>query len=161
MRAVETLQIVVFALGGEEFGIDITHVREIDRMMSITRVPRVPGYVAGVINLRGQLVPVVDLRARLEMAPTAPTKHSRIIVAEIGPRTIGMIVDEVREVVRIPADDVDPSAGALEGFATEYVGALAKVDQRPIILLDVSRLLAGSAPVPSEALVHGADKETS
>ncbi|MGH7716399.1 MAG: chemotaxis protein CheW [Vulcanimicrobiaceae bacterium] len=145
----ETQQIVVFSLSGDEFGIDIAQVREIDRLVPITRVPRVPAHVEGIINLRGQLVPIVDLRTRLGMPHAAPTKTARIIVAEIGSRSIGMIVDEVREVVRIPVDQIDKSEGVLEGFANEFVGALGKVDDRLIILLDVEKVLGSEAPTRS------------
>lgn len=160
VKAGETLQTVVFTLDQSEFGIDIARVREIDRLMKITRVPRVPAHVEGIINLRGQLVPVVDLRTRLGMARATPTKTARIIVAEIGTRSIGMIVDEVREVVRIPLDQIDRSEGILEGFASEYVGALGKVDGRLIILLDLGNVLgAGVALDLAEAQPRRADKE--
>ena len=142
----DTLQIVVFALQDNEFGIDIAQVREIDRLVPITRVPRVPAHVEGIINLRGQLVPVVDLRTRLGMPHATPTKFARIIVAEIGARSIGMIVDEVREVVRIPIDQIAKSEGVLEGLANEFIGALGKVDERLIILLDVEKVLGSEAP---------------
>lgn len=149
----DTQQIVVFALDGNEFGIDIGQVREIDRLVPITRVPRVPAHVEGIINLRGQLVPVVDLRTRLGMPHAAPAKSARIIVAEIGSRSIGMIVDEVREVVRIPLDQIAQSEGVLEGLANEFVGALGRLDERLIILLDVEKVLGAEAPA------NGADKE--
>ncbi|HEY1729814.1 MAG TPA: chemotaxis protein CheW [Candidatus Baltobacteraceae bacterium] len=142
----DTRQIVVFALQSNEFGIDIGQVREIDRLVPITRVPRVPAHVEGIINLRGQLVPIVDLRTRLGMPHAAPTKMARIIVAEIGPRSIGMIVDEVREVVRIPTDQIEQSEGVLEGLANEFIGALARIDERLIILLDVEKVLGPEAP---------------
>jgi purine-binding chemotaxis protein CheW len=142
----DTVQVVVFALQGNEFGIDIVQVREIDRLVPITRVPRVPAHVEGIINLRGQLVPVVDLRTRLGMPHAAPTKFARIIVAEIGSRSIGMIVDEVREVVRIPIDQISKSEGVLEGLANEFIGALGKVADRLIILLDIEKVLGPEAP---------------
>lgn len=150
MRAsADTQQVVVFSLADNEFGIDIAQVREIDRLVPITRVPRVPAHVEGIINLRGQLVPIVDLRTRLGMPHSVPTKMSRIIVAEIGSRSIGMIVDEVREVVRIPVDQIDKSEGVLEGLANEFVGALGKIDGRLIILLDIEKVLGAEAPTGS------------
>jgi purine-binding chemotaxis protein CheW len=158
VRTVAGLQAVVFALCGDEFAVDVVHVREIDRMARITRVPRVPPYVEGIINLRGQLVPVVDLRKRLGMPHADATKSSRIVVAEIGGRSVGMIVDEVREVVRIPADQIAPSESVLEGLATEYVGALAKAGSRVIVILDLQRVLAGVPSGRSEAPGDDADK---
>jgi len=155
VKAQETLQTVVFTLEHNEFGIDIGKVREIDRLIKVTRVPRVPPHVEGIINLRGQLVPVVDLRTRLGLSRATPTKAARIIVAEIGTRSIGMIVDEVREVVRIPLDQIDTSEGVLEGFASEHIGALGKIDGRLIILLNLENILGGVA----EAQPRRADKE--
>lgn len=159
-KAPETLQTVVFRLDQNEFGIDIAKVREIDRLVKITRVPRVPAHVEGIINLRGQLVPVVDLRTRLGLPRATPTKAARIIVAEIGSRSIGMIVDEVREVVRIPLDQIDRSERVLEGFASEYIGALGKADGRLIVLLDLENVLGGGAtPDVPEAQGLQVDKE--
>ena len=156
----ETVQVVVFVLDGNEFGIDITQVREINKLMKITRVPRVPAYVEGIINLRGQLVPVVDLRTRLGMTAAAPTKAARIIVAEIGARSVGMVVDEVREVVRIPRGQIDAGEAVLRGLAMEHVGAVGKIDERLIVLLDLVDVLgAGVALGGAEATARAADKE--
>ncbi|MBL7975949.1 MAG: chemotaxis protein CheW, partial [Candidatus Kapabacteria bacterium] len=85
----ETLQLVSFSLGSEEFGIDILSVQEINRVSSITRVPNAPKYVVGVINLRGKIIPVVDLRKRFSMPSIATTEHSRIIVVELDTRVVG------------------------------------------------------------------------
>lgn len=159
MRAAENLQAVVFRLGEEEFGIDITQVREVDRLVRITRVPRVPPFVEGIINLRGQLVPVLDLRTRLGLPRAAPPRTARIVVAEIDGRSLGMIVDEVREVVRIPSDQIVESQVVLEGLAMEYVGAVAKIDGRVIVLLDVAKVLAGTSQQMPEALAVEADKD--
>lgn len=146
-----TLQIVVFALGEIELGIDILQVREIDRPLPVTRVPRVPSYVEGVINLRGQLVPIVDLRARLGMRPKPATKDSRIIVAAIGDRLIGMAVDRVCEVARIPVGEIDANEGILAGLEAEYVSGLARIDNRVIILLAVQNIMQSQAILQSQA----------
>ena len=159
MRTTESLQAIVFKLGDDEFGIEITQVLEIDRLVRITRIPRVPPYVEGIINLRGRLVPVVDLRTRLGMPHATPSKNARIIVAQIGARTVGMIVDEVREVVRIPVDQIDESQGVLAGLATEYLGAVGKVGERLIVLIDVQKVLAGtSAEAPRRARIKTSDR---
>jgi len=158
--ATDTLQAVVFVLDQNEFGIDITQVREIDKLMKITRVPRVPAYVEGIVNLRGQLVPVVNLRTRLGMPAAIPSKAARIIVAEIGARSIGMIVDEVREVVRIPRDQIDASEGVLKGLAIEYIGAVAKIENRLIVLLDLEDVLGARVALGApEAPARAADNE--
>lgn len=159
MRAAETFQAVVFTLANEEFGVDITQVREIDRLMRITRVPRVPPFVEGIINLRGHLVPVLDLRTRLGLPRAVPSKNARIVVAEIAGRSLGMIVDEVREVVRIPTDQIVESQDVLDGLAMEYVGAVAKIGERVIVLLDVAKVLAGTSGQTAEALAAETDKD--
>lgn len=139
------MQAIVFALGEIEFGVDITQVREIDRVTPVTQVPRVAPYIEGVINLRGQLVPIVDLRARLGLPSKTRSKLARVIVAEVGDRCIGMVVDRVIEVARIPVENIDDGQGVLAGLAAEYVGGLAKIDERVIILLAVHKILpAGS-----------------
>ena len=152
MRALEsTLQVVVFALGEIELGVDILKVREVERMLPITRVPHVAAYVEGVVNLRGRLVPAVDLRVRLGLPPRPPTKASRIIVAQVDDRYIGMIVDQVREVARIPVEQIESNEGILAGLAAEYVGGLARMDNRVIILLAVENILAaGTVPGPGK-----------
>lgn len=155
MQTVEnTLQVVVFALGEIEFGIDILQVREVERMLPITRVPHVAPYVEGVVNLRGRLVPVVDLRLRLGLPSKPPTKAARIIVAEIGDRYVGMIVDRVHEVARIPIGQIENNEGILAGLAAEYVGGLARMDNRVIILLAARNILAAGGP-------EGPDKQRS
>jgi purine-binding chemotaxis protein CheW len=159
MRTTErTLQVVVFALGEIELALDIADVREINRLSPITRLPHVPAYIEGVINLRGQLVPIVDLRTRLGLRPKSPPKTARIIVAEIGDRLIGMIVDRVCEVRRISADQIDDSESFLAGLAAEYVGGLATVDERVIILLAVQNILGADALI-AEAPARSADKD--
>jgi len=149
----ESLQVVVFALGEIEFGIDIVQVREIDRLVPVTHVPHVPSFIEGVINLRGQLVPVIDLRARLGLRAKQRTRAARIIVAEIENRCMGMIVDRVCEVARIPLDRIDDSERVLSGLAAEY-GGLARIDERVVILLAVRKLLAaGSIPTVDKEAV--------
>jgi purine-binding chemotaxis protein CheW len=151
------MQAIVFGLGDIEFGIDITQVREIDRVSPVTHVPRVAPYIEGVINLRGQLVPIVDLRARLGLPQKRPTKLARVIVAEVGDRCIGMVVDRVIEVTQIPVENIDDGQDVLAGLAAEYVGGLANIDGRVIILLAVHAILP--SPSPAEAPKVVMDKE--
>lgn len=152
------MQVVIFALGEIELAIDITDVREIDRLSPVTRLPHVPDYVEGVINLRGQLVPIVDLRTRLGLRQKAASKTARIIVVDIGDRCMGMIVDRVCEVARIPADQIDNSESVLAGLAAEYVAGLAKIEGRVVILLAVQNIL-GTGSAVAEAPAVSADKE--
>ncbi|MBV9270139.1 MAG: purine-binding chemotaxis protein CheW, partial [Candidatus Eremiobacteraeota bacterium] len=98
----ETVQVVSFHLGTEEYGVDISQVQEIIRMVEITYVPRAPHFMEGVINLRGQLIPIIDLRTRFSMPRAEHTKSTRIVVTEIGSKRIGIVVDSVSEVINIP-----------------------------------------------------------
>jgi purine-binding chemotaxis protein CheW len=159
MRTTEhAVQVVIFALGDIELAINITQVREIDRLCPVTRLPHVPDYVEGIINLRGQLVPIVDLRARLGLRRKVAPKTARIIVVETGDRCMGMIVDRVCEVAHIPTDQIDDSENVLAGLAAEYVAGLARIEGRVIILLAVQNILGPGSTV-AEAPAVSADKE--
>ncbi len=139
--AVEVLQLVTFRLGSEEFSMDILKVQEIIRPMELTRVPRAPAFVDGVINLRGRVIPVMDLRRRFSMEPTEDTSEARIIVVELGGRTVGFKVDAVSEVLRLPVDMVEPPPSIVSGAEIDYIRGVGKLDDRLIMLLDVEKLL--------------------
>ncbi len=139
--AVEVLQLVTFRLGSEEFSMDILKVQEIIRPMELTRVPRAPAFVDGVINLRGKVIPVMDLRRRFSMEPTEDTSEARIIVVELGGRTVGFKVDAVSEVLRLPVDMVEPPPSIVSGAEIDYIRGVGKLDDRLIMLLDVEKLL--------------------
>lgn len=134
-------QVVVFRLGRELYGADISVVLEVSALLRVTRVPRTPSYVEGVTNLRGRVIPVVDLRKRLGLPATPPTKSTRIAVAEIDGGKIGMVVDEVVEVLRVPAGVVEPPSPMFSKIDTENVLGVAKVDDRLIVLLDLAQVL--------------------
>jgi purine-binding chemotaxis protein CheW len=137
----ELLQLVSFKMGDEEFGVDILKVQEINRMMEITRVPNSPPYVEGVINLRGKVIPVVDLRQRLGMEPKEKDTHSRIIVMELSGRVVGFVVDAVSEVLRIPKSVTEPPPAVATGTSAEYITAVGKLDNRLLTLLDLEKVL--------------------
>jgi purine-binding chemotaxis protein CheW len=134
-------QLVVFQLGNELYGADISVVREVSPLQRVTRVPRTPKYIEGVTNLRGRVIPVVDLRRRLGLAVSAATKSTRIAVAELEGGQVGMVVDAVLEVLRVPASAIEPPSQLLSKVDAEYVQGVAKVDGRLIILLDLARVL--------------------
>ena|ERR1700686_1808557 len=140
----ELLQLVGFRVGGEEFGIDILRVQEIIRAQQLTRVPNSPEFMEGVMNLRGRIIPVIALRKRFGLEQAPPDKQNRIVVVEIQGTVLGFIVDSVSEVLRIPADTVEPPPrlGLVE---REYVSGVGKVGDRLLILLDADRLMGGSA----------------
>jgi purine-binding chemotaxis protein CheW len=139
----DELQLVSFLLGAEEYGLDILLVQEIIRMTNITGVPQVPDFVEGVINLRGRVIPVIDLRKRFGLPAHASSHDSRIVVVSADHDTIGLIVDAVSEVVRVPSEALEPPPDLLAGTATEFVRGMAKLDDRLIMHLDVARVIAG------------------
>jgi len=140
----ELLQLVSFAIGQEEFGVDILKVQEINRMINITQVPNSPHYVDGVINLRGKVIPIIDLRTRMGIARKQRDKDTRIIVVELEGKTVGFVVDSVSEVLRIPASITEPPPVLTMGVNTEYITSVAKLDDRLIILLDLEKVLSTS-----------------
>ncbi len=140
----DVLQLVTFRLGNEEFSVDILKVQEIIRDMELTRVPRAPDFVEGVINLRGRVIPVIDLRKRFGFESSEKTSETRIIVIDVNDRTVGLRVDGVSEVLRLPADTVEPAPTLVTGAGSDYISGVGKVDERLIILLDVGKLLSES-----------------
>ena len=130
-------QVVVFRLCEEEYGIDIGAVREIITVPGITRVPHAPEYVRGIINLRGGVIPVIDLAQRLGL--TAERQGERIIVVEREGVQLGLLVDTVSEVTQIAEDSVEGPAGVLDGQRDGFVEGVAKLGERLVLLLDVGR----------------------
>lgn len=135
-------QLVVFDLNGEAYGVDIESVREIIRLQDITKVPRTPDFVEGVINLRGKVIPVVELHKRFGLTMTERDNESRIVNVEMGGQEIGMVVDAVTEVLRIPADSVEPPSSVITTSDSGYLRGIAKLDDRLIILLDLEQVLS-------------------
>ncbi|MBI5491376.1 MAG: chemotaxis protein CheW [Deltaproteobacteria bacterium] len=138
----EVLQLVTFRLGNEEFSLDILRVQEIIRHMDLTRVPRTPEFVDGVINLRGRVIPVLDLRKRFGLPADEKTNDTRIIVVDVDDRTVGLKVDAVSEVLRLPSDTVEPPPAIVTGAESEYIKGVGKLDGRLLILLDVAKILS-------------------
>ena len=141
-KDVELLQLVTFSIGGEEFGVDILKVQEIIRMLDITRVPKAPEFVEGVINLRGKVIPIIDLRKRFGLVSKGHDKNTRIIVIDINDMIVGYIVDSVSEVLRIHAATVEPPPPVVAGLDSEYISGVGKLDDRLLIFLDLDRLLS-------------------
>ena len=135
-------QLVVFDLASEGYGVDIGAVREIIRMQEITRVPKTPEFVEGVINLRGKVIPVIDLRKRFGLHVAEQNKDNRIVVVDIGKQDIGVIVDAVTEVLRISTDSVEPPTSVITSADSDYLLGIAKLENRLIILLDLESVLS-------------------
>lgn len=137
----EILQLVSFKVGEEEFGVNILQVHEINRMTEITRVPKAPDFVEGVINLRGKIIPIIDLRKRFGLPPKERDKNIRIIVVDIKGQTIGFIVDSVSEVIRLPRENIDDAPDLVTGIDAEYIKGVGKMDNKLLILLDLEKIL--------------------
>jgi purine-binding chemotaxis protein CheW len=138
------LQLVTFEVGAEEFAIDILAVQEIKRMMDLTRVPQSPPEVEGVINLRGRIIPVIDLRRRFAMCEGARDQHSRIIVVEVQGRVIGFICDRVHEVLRIDRRIVEPPPRMIASIDSDFIAGVGKLEDRLLILLDPEKLFGAA-----------------
>lgn len=135
------LQVVGFRIGNETFGVRIASVREIVRVPEITAVPSAPETVEGVINLRGKIIPVMDLRKRFGHVDIQPDKKNRILVVELNGKLVGLIVNAASEVLKIPPSDVEAPGTVFAEGESSYVTGVGKLKGRLIILLDVSKLL--------------------
>jgi purine-binding chemotaxis protein CheW len=133
---------LTFALGKEEYGLEILQVREIIGLMEITAMPQVPEYVKGVINLRGKVIPVVDLRLKFGLPAIAWTQETCIIVLNICDTLIGIVVDRVCEVLDIPQDHIEPSPSFGGEARVDFISGMGKVDDKVKILLDIEKILA-------------------
>jgi purine-binding chemotaxis protein CheW len=143
-RSADEIQLVVFELGEERYGLDIATVYEIIRHQPITAVPQAPAFVEGVINLRGRIIPVVDLRDRFGMATGALTKASRIVVCDAAGTRVGLVVDGVSEVLMVPSDAIESTPDVAAGPDAGYLRGIAKLGERLIILLDLDGLFGAA-----------------
>lgn len=138
-------QLVTFHLGQEEFGTDIMHVREIIRFTEVTKVPQAPGYVEGVCNLRGSILPIIDGRTRFGMERQKRDENTRVLVVDINGRQMGIVVDRVSEVMRVAESDVEPTPPIIRNIDHDYLDGVVKLDngQRLIMALNLARVFAG------------------
>lgn len=148
----ENLQIVVFSLSGCECAVGIREVREIDRVADLTRMPRAPRFVVGILNLRGKVVPVLDLRRRFDMPLMERTEESRILIADVKQQWVGLLVDRVAGVVRAPASAILPPAGPVLTVEPQFLKGRIPLEDRLILLLDLEKLFSlGSGKALLEA----------
>jgi len=150
-KKVEEKQFVVFQLSKETYGVDISKVWEIITMQPITQVPHTAEFIEGIINLRGRVIPVIDLRKRFNLPEDEFTRSTRIVVIEISGNTLGMIVDGVSEVLRIPSDIVEPPPPAITNIDADYLQGVAKLEDRLIILLNLDKVLTKQEKMELEA----------
>lgn len=135
------LQLVSFTIGREEFGVDILKVQEIINLPVITEVPNAPEFIRGVVNLRGRIIPIIELRIRLGLPIKEYDKNTRIIVVDIASQTIGFIVDNVKEVLRISKSIIEPPPSLTTSVSSQYISSVAKLEDRLLILLDLDYFL--------------------
>lgn len=134
-------QFVIFSLEGEEYGIEILRVKEIKEMIRITRVPKAPHYVRGVINLRGEVIPIVDLRKKFNLEKRSDNESTRIIIVAVEEITVGLVVDTSSEVIGIMIKDIEEAPETVGSFEQGYISGIGKVGSRLIILLNVDKIL--------------------
>jgi purine-binding chemotaxis protein CheW len=135
-------QLVVFDLANEQYGVDIAAVEGIIKMQAITVVPRAPEFVEGVTNLRGKVLPVIDLRKRFGLPRGETSKDMRIVVVEMGGATVGIVVDGVSEVLRVNAEAIEPPSPIVTTVDSAFIRGIAKVSERLVILLDLGKVLS-------------------
>jgi purine-binding chemotaxis protein CheW len=141
MVATHEEQLIVFRLANEAYGVDIGQVQGIERIQRITRVPHTPAFVEGVINLRGQVTPVLTLRTRFGLEPAEHTKETRIVVVRMDDAWVGLVVAAVDGVLRITSDQVEPPSELVASVDAEYLRGIAKVADNLLILLDLQKVL--------------------
>ncbi|NGQ94029.1 chemotaxis protein CheW [Brevibacillus sp. SYP-B805] len=135
------VKVIVFRLKDEEYGVEVNQVRSIEKLDHITRVPRTPKFVKGVINLRGVVTPIIDLRSRFGLDEAAYTDATRVIIVAVGELEVGLIVDAANDVIDIPADAIEPAPEVVGGVEAAYLRGVAKLEKRLLILLNLDKVL--------------------
>lgn len=137
----ELAQFVSFKLGKEEFCVNIFSVKEINKMLKLTKIPNSPEFVEGVVNLRGVIIPVINLRRKLNMPSVENTQSTRIVVIEINNQNVGLKVDEVSEVLRIQNSLLENPPELVNGLDSKYIKSVANLEDRLLILLDINLII--------------------
>ena len=137
----KVVQLVSFMLDDVEYGVDILSVHEILRFPELTRLPNTPPFIKGVINLRGNVIPVVDMRIRFGFKEGAVTDLTRIIVVETDGKQVGILVDNVYQVVRIPVSSIDPPSDLITGISEDFISGIGRLRDRLIVLLNMTQII--------------------
>jgi purine-binding chemotaxis protein CheW len=143
LEAADTQQFLTFELGGEEYGVGILTVQEIRGWSSVTKVPHTPGWLLGVINLRGVVVPIIDLRLKFKFAKADYTDTTVVIILTVATRVVGVVVDGVSDVITLGAAQIKPAPSLGTGADTRHIIGFGTLDERIRILMDVEKLMAG------------------
>jgi purine-binding chemotaxis protein CheW len=141
-NSTDILQLVSFLIGNEEYAVDIFYVKEINRLSHITKVPNAPEFIEGVINLRGRIIPVIDLRVKMGLPKKTHDKDSRIIVIEDNGLLFGFLVDAVKEVIRIPKSITEQPPEIISSVKTDFINSVGKLEDRLLILIDLKKILS-------------------
>lgn len=149
----EEIKVIVFKLGSEEYGIEVDKVQTIERMLPITRVPKTYAFVRGVVNLRGVVIPVIDLRGRFGLEETEYTDQTRIIIVAVNEMEVGFIVDSANDVIDLHKDKIETPPEVVGGIKAKYLDGVAKIgDDRLLIMLNLSEVLNKNEIIQLESL---------
>jgi purine-binding chemotaxis protein CheW len=146
------LKVIVFALADEEYGVEVEKVKTIERMMPMTRVPKTYSFVKGVINLRGVVVPVIDLRGRFGLPEQEYTDNSRIVIIAVNDMEVGLIVDSANDVIDVDSDAIQDPPEIVGGVRAKYLQGVAKLGDRLLVLLNLQEVLNKGEIVKLEEL---------
>lgn len=150
----EANEFLTFTLGKEEYGIEILKVQEIRGYDAVTTIANAPAFIKGVINLRGTIVPVVDMRIKFNLGNVEYNQFTVVIILNLAGRVVGMVVDSVSDVITLAADQVKPAPDFSSSFDTKYILGLGTVDQRMLILVDIEKLMASSDMALVDNAIH-------
>jgi purine-binding chemotaxis protein CheW len=155
----EVKQLISFIVGAEEYGLELLRVKEVIRMRQITWLPKAPSCVKGIINLRGDVIPIIDLRERFGLVVLEQTAMTRVIVVEVEGRLVGMVVDSASQVVRLPADQFDPPPPVVGAASQDFITAVGKMGDKLVIMIDVDRILNAEEMNQITGSLAAAEKE--
>ena len=147
------VQIVAFKLEDEEFAVDIHQVHEVLKLVPVTPLPQAAHFIEGVINLRGEVIPVIDLRKRFELPAQERNNQTRIIIVEIEEHNVGLIVDFVTEVLRLPAEAIQPPPARVAGARNELISGIGRLEGRLLIILNLAKILTMHAKIALEEVI--------
>jgi len=141
-----------FTVGGDEYAVEIQKVREVINFREITQLPKAPSFVKGIINLRGEVIPVIDLREKFGLAHEGYSPLTNVVIVEIGRKAVGVVVDNVRHVIRVAPSDLAPSPPFIGGLSGRYVNGVAKLGERLIVVLDMDKILTADEMIKLHSL---------
>jgi len=155
----EVKQLISFTVETEEYGLELLRVKEVIRMRPITRLPKAPASVKGIINLRGDVIPIVDLRERFGLQSIEQTAMTRVIVAEVEGRPLGMVVDSASQVVRIHVEQFDDPPTVIGDSTRRFITSIGRLGEGLVIMLDVNKILSAQELSPIEVTLDEVDRE--